>query len=79
MSLRPVSAPAPSSFTDEERFDLKCLRYRHAELARLGCGVARCPVETCAVARHARLLLRALDALEAAPQAAPESVRTHLA
>lgn len=79
MSLRPVSAPAPSSFTDEERFDLKCLRYRNAELARLGCGSEHCPVETCAVARHARLLLRALDAIEAAPLSSPESVRTHLA
>lgn len=59
---RPVPA-SPSDLTDEEAFDLKCIRYRNAELARLGCGDPKCAVATCAVARHARLILRALDAL----------------
>jgi hypothetical protein len=60
-------APTSAHLTDEEAFDLKCIRFRNVALATHGCGAKDCPVETCAVARHARLIVRALDAL----------VRTH--
>lgn len=73
-----VASRAAVTLTDEEAFDLRCLRYRHAGLAQVGCGDPKCPVETCSVARHARLVLRALDALVAssAPDGAPASART---
>lgn len=65
-SVRSVSRVVdPAALSDEEAFDLKCIRYRNAELARLGCGDPGCALETCAIARHARLTLRALAALEA--------------
>lgn len=62
---RPRPAPrAVSVDTDQEQFDLKCVRYLHTERARVGCGDPKCALETCAVARHSRLIVRALDALE---------------
>ena len=66
-SARLSAAPAPLALTDEEAFDLKCIRYRNDALAAQGCGEPHCSLETCAVARHARLVLRALEALSPRP------------
>jgi hypothetical protein len=61
---RLAPASIPSDLTDAEQFDLKCIRIRNECLAVNGCGAKDCPVETCAVARHARVLLKAIAALE---------------
>lgn len=56
--------PKPDApLTPDEQFDLKCIRFRNVALATHGCGASGCRVETCAVARHARLIVRGLDAL----------------
>lgn len=59
--------PDAPALTPDDLFDLKCIRFRNVALAEIGCGAKNCPTETCAVARHARLIVRALDALTAAP------------
>lgn len=66
MKAPPVLAHVSAALTDEEAFDLKCIRYRNTELARIGCGDPKCAIETCAVARHARLILRGLASLDGA-------------
>lgn len=66
-------APVAHTLTDEETFDLKCIRYRNTELARMGCGDPKCSLDTCAVARHARLTLRALAALDGRDYSPPEA------
>jgi hypothetical protein len=60
----PVSSAAPISLTDEERFDLKCIRVRAEQILALGgCGDAHCAPAKCLFARHARVTLKAIAAL----------------
>lgn len=66
-----ASESTTSALTEQEAFDLKCIRFRNVELARIGCGDPECALDTCAVARHARLIVRALDALETLDPASP--------
>ncbi len=67
---RPRVSPARASVSVAsdaiDALDLKCVLYLHTERARVGCGDPKCPVETCSIARQARLVLRAFDALAAA-------------
>lgn len=58
-------APPVSALTEQEAFDLKCIRMQHEHLAEYGCGAKDCPVETCAYARQSRLYLKAIAALDA--------------
>ncbi len=64
----PTSSPRLKrvSLTPDERGDVPFIRYRQRELARIGCGDPACPLDTCLVARQARVVMLALDALEAA-------------
>lgn len=66
----------PPALSADDLFDLKCIRFRNAVLASQGCGDPACAPTTCLVARHARLIVRALDALTGALDAPSLDVRT---
>src|SRR5687767_376504 len=74
-----VPAPLSEPLTEEELFDLKCIRIRNMALASEGCGASNCDLATCLIARHARVTLKAIAALVPLPLSAPPSgrVRTH--
>lgn len=73
--MKTVAAERPA-LTADELFDLKCIRIRNEALAVQGCGDPACAPERCAIARHARVTLKAIAALVPEPRESGR-VRTH--